>query len=147
MQRGRRCIPALIGAIAAALVVLIGSQASPARQTLATRGVSAQALIAQLAVLRRPQTASDLMPPYAVLPHSPRTGAVIPSLTRLVASFPGLELFMLVTTPAPGSPPLWSPRLGDQVAILAVTPNGSMASAAVPAADLTNAYELAGLGP
>ena len=32
--------------VAAALVVLIGSQASPARQTLATRGVSAQALIA-----------------------------------------------------------------------------------------------------
>ncbi|MGO9752284.1 MAG: hypothetical protein ACLP8S_06525 [Solirubrobacteraceae bacterium] len=98
-----------------------------------------------MAVLRRPQTPTDVLPPYALISRS-SDGTIIPSLTRLVATVPGAELFIVVTTPAPGSPPLWSPELGDQAAIVAVTPQGSTESPGIPAVDLTNADEVVAVG-
>lgn len=100
----------------------------------------AQALISKLAVLRRPQTPADVLPAHLHLADP--NGVIIPSLTRLVAVLPGAKLFLVVTTPAGRSPPFWSPKLGDQVAIVAVTAQGSTESVAIPAADLTSADEL-----
>ena len=99
----------------------------------------ASALIARLAVLRRPQTPADVVP---IVHGGPQSGRIIPSLTRLVATETGTRLFLAVTTPAGGSPPLWSPRLGDQVAIVAVTDQGSRQSVGFPAADLSNADQV-----
>jgi hypothetical protein len=127
--------------IVIAAVVLIGGQASLARPDvgIAAQDAAAQALISKLAVLRRPQTPADVLPPYAHFSGAAGARAIIPTFTRLVATRPGAELFIVVTTPAPGSPPLWSPKFGDQVAVVAVTADGSTESPAIPAVDLTNA--------
>lgn len=132
-----------------ALLGLVASQGSPASTAVGSvaQGASAQALISKLAVLRRPQTSTDMLSPDLHFSRVPSgEGAIIPSLTRLVATVPGAELFIVVTTPAQGSPPLWSPKLGDQLAIVAVTPQGATESPAVPAADLTNADDVAIVG-
>jgi hypothetical protein len=67
----------------------------------------------------------------------------------LVASPPGANLYLAVSTPVGGSPPLWSPKLGDQVGIVAVTGGGATETFPVPAADLTDglAVELVGSAP
>ncbi len=127
--------------VALALAVPLGSQAATARTAgYVAQSASAQALISSLAILRRSQTTTDVLP--ADLQPARRSGTIIPSLSRLVATLPGAELFLVVTTPARGSPPLWSPRLGDQVAIVTVTAQGNAESQAIPAADLTNGDEL-----
>lgn len=91
-------------------------------------------------MLRRPQVASDLLPAGLRIPD--RQGKIIGRLTRLVGVEPDARLFMVVNTPAGGNPPLWSPTLGDQVAIVAVTSHGAIESQAVPAVDLTDADQL-----
>jgi hypothetical protein len=107
----------------------------------AARDASVAQLIARLAVLRRPQTPADVVPTTRLL--GPRRGArTLPGLTRLVAIEPGTRLFLVVTTPAGGSPPLWNPRLGDQVTIVAVTSGGSAESVGFPAVDLADADQV-----
>jgi hypothetical protein len=105
---------------------------------------SANGLIARLAVLRRPQTAADVLPAHLKLAHP--QGTIIPSLTRLVAAPPGATLFLVVTTPPTGPRVLWSPRLGDQVSIVAVSNRGATQSLAVPAVDLSDAEEVTPVG-
>jgi len=78
----------------------------------------------------------------AAPPRRRQSETIIPSLSRLVATESDTRLFLVVTTPAGGSPPLWSPRLGDQVAIVAVTSRGSRESEGFPAADLSNANQV-----
>ena len=39
-------------------------------------------------------------------------GVIIPTLTRLVAQPAGASVYLAVSTPLAGSPPLWSPKLG-----------------------------------
>ncbi len=126
--------------IVIATVVLLGGQASLAQPAVggAAQDAAAQTLISKLAVLRRPQTPADMLPPSADVSGA-GDGAIIPTLTRLVATLPGAELFIVVTAPAPGSLALWSPKLGDQAAIVAVTADGSTESPGIPAVDLTTA--------
>jgi hypothetical protein len=131
----------VVGALAAAVV--LGARLAPARGAPrpATPAPSAQALIARLAILRRPQTAADVVPPVHPL-RGEQSGRIIAGLSRLVATESGTRLFLVVTTPAGGSPPLWSPRLGDQVAIVAVTAHGSRESWSFPAVDLSNSDQV-----
>jgi len=142
-MRGSRSWAACLVAVMLAAAVVLGGRAAPARSAArpAARDASVQALIGRLAVLRRPQTPADVVPTAHLLPPR-RGGRIIPSLSRLVATEPDTRLFLVVTTPAGGSPPLWSPRLGDQVAIVAVTSRGSRESVGFPAADLANANQV-----
>jgi hypothetical protein len=89
------------------------------RQQSATAG--AHGLIARLAVLRRPQTPADILAMrYRSVQAIHHQGALIPGLTRLVATPPGARLYLVVTAPAGGPLPIWNPNLGDQVAIVDV---------------------------
>lgn len=102
--------------------------------------VATGGLLARLAVLRRPQLPSDVLP--AGLQIEPRRGRIIGGLTRLIAVKPGARLFLVVSTPVGGNPPLWSPALGDQVAVVEVTAHGASESQAVPAVDLSDADQI-----
>jgi len=104
------------------------------------------ALTARLAVLQRPQTPPDLLPPGVKLPAEGQ-GTIIPSLTRLVATPAGASVYLAVFTPAPGSLPLWSPSLGDQVSLVSVTAHGAELTEPVPAVDLSNGKNVAIVGP
>ncbi len=124
----------------AVLVLVVAVTSGNARGASATP----DALLGKLAVLRRPQVASDLLPAGIRIPN--RQGAIVGRLTRLVGVEPDARLFMVVSTPAGGNPPLWSPTLGDQVAIVAVTSHGALETQAVPAVDLTDADQLGSVG-
>ncbi len=116
------------------------------RQQSATAG--ADALIAKLAVLRRPQTPADILPTrYRSVQAIHHQGALIPGLTRLVATRPGARLYLVVTAPAGGPLPIWNPKLGDQVAIVDVVAGHAWETEPIPAADLTNADEVMSVGP
>ena len=110
-----------------------------------SRGPSA-ALTARLAVLQRPQTPSDLLPSGINLPALGQ-GTIIPPLTRLVATPAGASVYLTVFTPARGSLPLWSQRLGDQVSLVSVTASGAELTEPVPAVDLRNGHSVAIIGP
>jgi len=69
-----------------------------------------------------PADAADVLPTDLHLAHP--QGRIIAVLTRLVAVELAAWLFVVVTTPAGGRLALWSPTLGDQVAIVAVTAHG-----------------------
>jgi hypothetical protein len=101
---------------------------------------SAKSLIARLAVLRRPQTAADVLPARPKLVHL--HGTIIPSLTRLVASPPGARLYLVVSTPDREPNGLWDPKLGDQVSIATVTAHNATDSPPLPAAGLRDAHEV-----
>ena len=111
---------------------------------------SADALIAKLAVLRRPQTRADQLPanleinqaPNGIFPRGNHLGVIIPSLSRLVAIEPGARLYLVVTTPVGGRQPLWTASLGDQVTILAVTTHGATETPGYPAVELSDASQL-----
>lgn len=103
-------------------------------------GASA-ALTARLAVLQRSQTPADVLPSGVELPAAGQ-GTIIPALTRLVATPAGASLYLAVLTPARGSPPLWSLRLGDQVSLVSVTGERARLTEPVPAADLTDANDV-----
>ncbi len=104
------------------------------------------ALIARLAVLQRPQTPADLLPAGLKLPKLGQ-GTIVPALTRLVATPSGASVYLAVFTPAVGSRPLWSPRLGDQVSLVSVTDQGAELTAPVPAVDLTDSNNVGIVGP
>lgn len=101
------------------------------------------ALIGKLAVLRRPQTTADRLPASVRRAAAQRGGgAVIPSLSRLVAITPHARLFLVVRRPAGGTAPFWSPSLGDQISIVSVVGVDTAETPPVPAADLDNATEV-----
>ena len=104
------------------------------------------ALTARLAVLRRPQTPADALPSGVRLPHEGQ-GTIVPSLTRLVATPAGASLYLAVFTPAHGSPPFWSTRLGDQVGLVSVTARGAQIGGPVPAAELADGNRVTVVGP
>jgi hypothetical protein len=62
----------------------------------------ARALVDELAILRRPQTAADRGAP-ALPPRSSGqfTGAVVPSLTRMVYTAPGIGVYLMVARALP----------------------------------------------
>jgi hypothetical protein len=136
--------------LVAVLAVIGGFAASgewAAASANATSGASA--LERALAVLRRPQTAADQLALNPASPH-PAHGANLPALTRLVSSLPGVTVFLVVNEPlttGPGHlPPLWSPRLGDQIATVAVIAGRQEETAGAPAADLPNATQVSYIG-
>ncbi|MGI8716168.1 MAG: hypothetical protein ACR2NR_23895 [Solirubrobacteraceae bacterium] len=101
------------------------------------------ALIGKLAVLRRPQTTADRLPASVRRAAAERGGgAIIPSLSRLVAITPHARLFLVVRRPAGGTAPFWSPSLGDQVSIISVVGVDTAETPPVPAADLDNSAEV-----
>jgi hypothetical protein len=101
---------------------------------------SAKSLIARLAVLRRPQTAADVLPARPKLVHL--HGTIIPSLTRLVDSPPGARLYLVVSTPDREQTALWDPKLGDQVSIVTLTAHNATDSQPLPAAGLSDAHQV-----
>ena len=116
------------------------------RRRLAPRPQSPSAtLAARLAVLRRPQTPADALPSGVHLPYQGQ-GALIPALTRLLATPAGASLYLAVFAPAHGSLPLWNSRLGDQVALVSVTASGARLTAPVPGAELTDGRRVAIVG-
>lgn len=137
---------------AVALIALGGREQSGPRATLPAPAAGTGALVAKLAVLRRSQTAADHLPAKLHLTTLGQTESptIIPSLSRLVATPSGAKIYLVVTEPARGSDALWSPSLGDQLNIVAITDSGaSTEGAGYPAADITdptNVY-LAGLKP
>jgi hypothetical protein len=130
----------LMAAAGIGLALIVGVTSGTARAASTT----SDALLSKLAVLRRPQVASDVLP--AGLRISGQQGTIIGRLSRLVAVEPNARLFMVVSTPAGGDPPLWSPKLGDQVAIIAVTSHGAIEDQPVPALDLTDADQVGYVG-
>lgn len=145
------CSVALLVA-AGALIALGGHGRSGHQATLRgpAQGPGANALIAKLAVLRRPQTTADQLPAKLHVTTLGQTGppTIIPSLSRLVATPSGAKIYLVVTEPVRGGGALWSPLLGDQLNIIAITASGvSTEGAGYPAADIAdpmNVY-LAGL--
>jgi hypothetical protein len=101
-------------------------------------------LMSTLAVLRRAQAPADVLPAGVHVVGA--GGVIIPGLTRLVASPGGFSMYLAVTTPAPGSLPLWSPKLGDQVGIVTVTGGVWRETLPVPAVDLTNGFAVEVVG-
>lgn len=89
-------------------------------------------------MLQRPQTPADVLPSGVQLPAEGQ-GTIIPALTRLVATPTGASVYLAVFTPARESPPLWRPRLGDQVSLVSVTGERASLTEPVPAVDLTDA--------
>jgi hypothetical protein len=123
-------------AVALVAIVLAGHHRNAAQTTGARNTLRARQLISKLAVLRRPQTAADQAIP-AHLNQGPTHGPQVVTLTRLVATPPGARVFLVVNQP-PATGPIWSPRLGDQVAIVTVNARGAQEGVGEPAANLTN---------
>lgn len=102
-------------AVAALAAVLVGHSRPRAQPAAAGRvPAAARGLVSMLAVLRRPQTEADRTLPTSVLASQTGGGwAVVPSLTRLVATVPSaserltgralpkVRLYLIVTTPKP----------------------------------------------
>lgn len=121
---------AIVAAIALAALVLVHHRQPGESSTSGPGG-----LVARLAVLRRPQEPSDVLP-ACCHPQSATDGPIIPRFSRLVATRGGVRFYLVVTSPAESPKPLWSPNLGDQVAIVAIAPHQVGATAGIPAADL-----------
>jgi hypothetical protein len=147
------------GALVSAACVLVAVAVVVGALTLVSRGSNgpsqlaanpgARALIARLAVLRRPQTPADRLPTHLRLsgPTHPRlsgpTGTVMPRLTRLIAHRPGVRLYLVVTSPvAQRGGPNWPAALGDQVSLIATRGHSGVQTAPVPAAVLGDAAPL-----
>ena len=150
-RRPRRPLPRLGGLLTAmgsllAIAIVVGAVALLHRgPSQPARPASAQGLIAKLAVLRRPQTSADVLPAHLKFRFASR-GAIIGSLTRLVAAPPGGRLYLVVTTPWRGPGAIWSPGLGDQVAIVYVVGSHASESIPVPAAGLDDSGEVGLVG-
>jgi hypothetical protein len=130
--------------VAVGIAVLAITQLSPRHGDSRTGGPGASALISRLAVLRRPQSAADRLPSDVHI--VPRAGTIIPRLTRLVYASAGTRMYIVVVTPAVHNQ-MWSPRTGDQVAIVALVGHRGAESVPIPAVDLSNADELGFLSP
>src|SRR5581483_5780666 len=128
--------------VAAIAITALGGRGSSAPQATLrgpAAGPGANALIAKLAVLRRPQTVADQLPAnlHITIFGQPQSPTIIPSLSRLVATPPGAKIYLVVTDPVRGGEALWSPALGDQLNILAITSSGATTlGAGYPAADI-----------
>lgn len=131
--------------IAVAAIGLLGHRRPAGPGPAAAGAPGAQRLIARLAVLRRPQEAADVLPAGVHVANAP-AGKIIPAYTRLVATPPGARLYLVVTRPYDHRGALWSPRLGDQVALVEVTDKGATQSAGIPAADLDDPSQESDLG-
>jgi hypothetical protein len=123
---------AIVAAIALAALVLVHH-----RQPGEASASGPAGLVARLAVLRRPQQPSDVLP-ACCRPHSAANGAIIPRFSRLVATRAGIRFYLVVTSPAENPKPLSSPNLGDQVAIVAIARHQVFETAGIPAADLSD---------
>jgi hypothetical protein len=156
-RSARRFTQALLPALSAGLAIAIAVAALTllhhrgADQSAGTGNSTAGAagLISRLAVLRRPQEPNDTLPASVHLGRvatGPLNGPVIPSLTRLVATRPGAKLYLIVTKPYTGQGHRWSPKLGDQVAIVDLTKRGASHTAGIPAADLDDPSEVSVVG-
>ncbi|HEY2320312.1 MAG TPA: hypothetical protein VGH67_18535 [Solirubrobacteraceae bacterium] len=143
----RRCIGISL-AVAASAALLSGVRVGAAVAPAAAAGIRARspdALVARLAVLRRPQTPADMLPSGTRLP--PPGGTILPALTRLVATLPGdLKAYLVVTTPTGGALPLWSPRLGDQISVVAKGPHATGFETPYPAVDLNDPLNVGRVG-
>ncbi len=129
-----------LGVALAAIVLLAPTHA---HAPVAGSSRADDALIGKLAVLRRPQTTADWLPAWVRRAATQRGGgAIIPSLSRLVAVTPHARLFLVVRRPAGGTAPFWSPSLGDQVSIISVVGADTAETPPVPAADLDNSAEV-----
>src|ERR1700722_17819934 len=135
---------ALSSLVAVGVAAMAITQLSPRRDGSPTGSPGASALIAKLAVLRRPQTTADNIPAHVHI--VPRSGTIIPSFTRLVFASPRLRMYMVVVTPAVHNQ-MWASNLGDQVAIVAVVGHKGAESVPIPAVDLSNADEVDYLSP
>ncbi len=143
----RRCVGIVLAVAVTAVVLSVvrvgasGSRAAAAQVS----APSADGLVARLAVLRRPQTPADMLPPGTRLPRP--GGTILPGLTRLVTTLPGdLSVYLVVATPTGGSLPLWRPRLGDQVTVVAVGPHAAAFDGPYPAVDLDDPFNLGSVG-
>jgi len=140
-RRSRASVPLIVSCLVVALIAVlallvlrpspVARHGSPSRPAATS---AADALIAKLAVLRRPQTSADRLPRNLKLnreangvglPQGTHWGVILPSLSRLVATPPGARLYLVVTTPVSGSQALWRASLGDQVTILVITAHGA----------------------
>jgi hypothetical protein len=130
--------------LAVGIAVLAITQLSPRRSGPQTGSPGASALMARLAVLRRPQTGADRLPAHVHI--VPRAGTIIPRLTRLVYASAGTRMYTVVVTPAVHNQ-MWSASTGDQVAIVAVVGHRGAETVPIPAADLSNADEAESLSP
>jgi hypothetical protein len=147
-----RSLPgAMLALSSIAVVIAVGAIALllHGRGPVAGDSASAQQLVARLAVLQRPQTAADMLPADVHITNP--QGTIIPRFTRLVRTLPDARLFLVVTSPNARSNPVWSLRLGDQVAIVEISGTHATQTVPVPAADLSNANDvflisLSGLG-
>lgn len=136
------------GAAAALVVALVAGLALHGRSgppSTPGRSSADAGLLARLGVLRRPQNASDRLP--AGLRIADRQGRIIPGLTRLAVTDGTTRLYLVVSTPPTGYSALWSPRLGDQVAILALIGRRGEETEPVPAAGLDDADAVSVLDP
>jgi hypothetical protein len=142
------------GAFATALSVTIAIAVAVTAITLLSHGrgrtqpggPALGQLSAKLAVLRRPQTETDMLPGglHIKSPLSPQ-GKVIPRFTRLVRTLPDARFYLVVTAWSPDS--IWSKRLGDQVAIIEVSGTHAIESMPISAADLTNPNDVSAVSP
>jgi hypothetical protein len=143
LPRPGALLAALASLLAVGIAVLAITQLSPRRSGSRTGSPGPSALIASLAVLGRPQSGADRLPAHVHI--VPRYGTIIPRLTRLVYASAGIRMYIVVT-PAVHKM-LWSPELGDQVAILAVVGHHGAESVPVPAADLSDGDRVEALSP
>jgi hypothetical protein len=118
-------VAVLVGVVA---IVVAGSHGGQRRGESSNPG--ARALFAELAVLHRPQIPADRVPgglglDVATAEH----GAIVPALTRELASLPQAQVFLVVYRPATatrtGGPLLWNPRLGDLAGLVIISPYGA----------------------
>jgi hypothetical protein len=149
-RRGRRpTVGAFVTALSVAVSIAVAATGitllSHSRGRTQSGGPTAGQLIAKLAVLRRPQTPADMLPGRLHITNP--QGTIIPRLTRLVRTLPDARLFLVVTTPNGHSNPIWSPRLGDQAAIVEISGSHAAQTMPIPAADLTNANEVEYISP
>lgn len=128
-------------AVAALAALLVGHSRPRAQPATAGRvPAAAQGLVSMLAVLRRPQTEADRTLPASLLASGAGGGqAIVPSLTRLVATVPSatehltgrtspnIRLYLIVTAPRAGRGAGARPAgsRGDLVSIAWVSRTGS----------------------
>jgi hypothetical protein len=143
------CVLVAVAVVVGALTLVSGGSNRPS-QPAANPG--ARALIARLAVLRRPQTPADHLPAHLNLVGV--SGTIVPGLTRRITVRSGLTIYLVVTTPTPAVrrtytyPALvWPASLGDQVSLVAVRGTHAIQNTPVPAVDLDNATQFARIGP
>jgi hypothetical protein len=131
--------------IAVAIAAVAITQLSPRHHEASPGSPGASGLVAKIAVLRRSQSPSDVLPRNLHFVTG-RIGSIIPGLTRLVYAAGGTRMFLVAVTPA-NDDPLWGPRFGDQVAIVAVAGDQAAATRSIPAADLSDADEVGTVSP